>query len=103
EATNATYDVASLGMARVPGQPVNGSQFFIMRLIWPGAGPGDVYNRFGTVIDGQDVLNQLTTSDHVLTVDVRPQPQPSPTPTPTPSATSSPSPGATPHGPGPSP
>jgi cyclophilin family peptidyl-prolyl cis-trans isomerase len=67
-------------MARAPGNPINGSQFFIMRQIWPGAGPGDLYNRFGTVIDGQDVVNQLTTSDYVLTVDVRPQPPASPTP-----------------------
>ena len=94
EATDATYEVGSLGMARAPGQPVNGSQFFMMRLIWPGAGPGDRYNRFGTVIDGSDVLNQLTASDSVLTIDVRPQPSPSPTPTQSPSA----SPGATPRG-----
>jgi cyclophilin family peptidyl-prolyl cis-trans isomerase len=91
EAADATYDVGSLGMARVPGQPVDGSQFFMMRLIWPGAGPGDVYNHFGTVIDGSDVLNQLTTSDYVLTIDVRPQPPASPSPspgaTPTPAAT----------------
>jgi cyclophilin family peptidyl-prolyl cis-trans isomerase len=93
EASRTPFDVDSLGMARVPGQPVNGSQFFIMRLIWPGAGPGDVYNRFGTVIDGADVLNQLTTSDYVLTIDVRPQPAASPTPTPSaPASTSTPSP-----------
>jgi cyclophilin family peptidyl-prolyl cis-trans isomerase len=92
ENTNATYDVGSVGMARAPGQPVNGSQFFMMRLIWPGAGPGDVYNRFGTVIDGSDVVNQLTASDYVLTIDVRPQPPASPTPTPSPAGSPSPSP-----------
>jgi cyclophilin family peptidyl-prolyl cis-trans isomerase len=92
ENTSATYDVGSVGMARAPGQPVNGSQFFMMRLIWPGAGPGDVYNRFGTVIDGSDVVNQLTASDYVLTIDVRPQPPASPTPTPSPAGSPSPSP-----------
>jgi peptidylprolyl isomerase/peptidyl-prolyl cis-trans isomerase B (cyclophilin B) len=80
-----TFDVNSLGMARVPGGPINGGQFFIMRQIWPGAGPGDVYNRFGTVIDGQDVVTSLTTSDHVTSIDVRPQPAGSPSPSPSPS------------------
>jgi cyclophilin family peptidyl-prolyl cis-trans isomerase len=94
EASTEPFDVWSLGMARVPGQHVNGSQFFMMRLIWPGAGPGDVYNRFGTVIDGSDVVNQLTTSDYVLTIDVRPQPPASPRPSP--SLPASPSPGTTP-------
>jgi peptidylprolyl isomerase/peptidyl-prolyl cis-trans isomerase B (cyclophilin B) len=78
--SGSTFDVNSLGMARAPGHPVNGSQFFIMRQIWPGAGPGDVYNRFGTVIDGQDVVTNLTTSDYVLSIDVRVQPAGSPTP-----------------------
>jgi cyclophilin family peptidyl-prolyl cis-trans isomerase len=87
-----SFDVGSLGMARVPGQPVNGSQFFIMRQIWPGAGPGDVYNRFGSVVSGQDVVNSLTSSDYVMSIDVRPQPPASPTPTP------SASPGVSPPG-----
>jgi cyclophilin family peptidyl-prolyl cis-trans isomerase len=95
-----TFDVGSLGMARVPGEPIDGSQFFIMRQIWPGAGPGDVYNRFGSVVSGQDVVNNLTSSDYVLSIDVRPEPPASPTPTPsTPAGTSpasSPSPTSTP-------
>ena len=80
EASKDEFTVGSLGMARAPGEPVNGSQFFMMRQIWPGSGPGDVYNRFGTIVDGQDVVNQLTASDYILTVDVRPQPAATPTP-----------------------
>jgi cyclophilin family peptidyl-prolyl cis-trans isomerase len=91
---DTTFDVASLGMARVPGGPANGSQFFMMRQIWPGAGPGDTYNRFGTVVDGTDVLNNITTSDYVLSIDVRPT---SPSPTPSSSGIPSTTPSASPR------
>jgi peptidyl-prolyl cis-trans isomerase B (cyclophilin B) len=46
------WDVGAVGMARSAGAPINGSQFFIERTAWPGAGPTAVYNRFGTVIKG---------------------------------------------------
>lgn len=50
--TTPTWGIGAVGMARPPGAPINGSQFFIERAAWPGKGPTAVYNRFGTVIKG---------------------------------------------------
>jgi cyclophilin family peptidyl-prolyl cis-trans isomerase len=62
----------SVGMARPVGGPVNGSQFFITKGTWPGGGPGDiVYNRFGTVVLGFDILSQLTADDRVLGITIQ--------------------------------
>jgi cyclophilin family peptidyl-prolyl cis-trans isomerase len=44
----------------VPGGPINGSQFFIQKLAWPGNGPTAVYNRFGTVTAGLDKAQAIT-------------------------------------------
>jgi cyclophilin family peptidyl-prolyl cis-trans isomerase len=54
------WDIGAVGMARPPGGPINGSQFFIERAAWPGTGPTAVYNRFGTVIKGIDKAELLT-------------------------------------------
>jgi len=57
-------------MARVPGGAVNGSQFFIQKGAWPGAGPTAVYNRFGTVISGLAAVQLLTTADRITSITI---------------------------------
>jgi cyclophilin family peptidyl-prolyl cis-trans isomerase len=57
-------------MARVPGGPVNGSQFFIEKAAWPGAGPTATYNRFGTVTSGMDKLQVVTTTDKINSISI---------------------------------
>jgi len=65
-----TWNAGSVGMARVPGGPVNGSQFFIVKGAWPGAGPTATYNRFGTVVSGLDKVSALTSSDKIYSITI---------------------------------
>ncbi len=58
--TTPAWGIGAVGMARPITGQVNGSQFFIERAAWPGAGPTAVYNRFGTVIKGMDKAELLT-------------------------------------------
>ena len=62
------WDAGSVGMARIPGGPVNGSQFFIVKGAWPGAGPTATYNRFGTVVSGLDKVSALTSTDKIYSI-----------------------------------
>jgi cyclophilin family peptidyl-prolyl cis-trans isomerase len=64
------WDVGSVGMARVPGGPINGSQFFIVKGTWPGTGPTATYNRFGTVVGGADKLGAITTTDKINSITI---------------------------------
>jgi cyclophilin family peptidyl-prolyl cis-trans isomerase len=64
------WDAGAVGMARIPGGPVNGSQFFIVKGAWPGAGPTATYNRFGTVVSGQDKVSALTTTDKISSITI---------------------------------
>lgn len=70
---NATPDwgLGAVGMARVPGGTVNGSQFFIVKGTWPGGGPTAVYNRFGTVISGMDKAQALSPTDHITSITIK--------------------------------
>jgi cyclophilin family peptidyl-prolyl cis-trans isomerase len=67
---NIPWGLGAVGMARVPGGPVNGSQFFIMKANWPGSGPTAVYNRFGTVVSGMDKGQLITTQDSIQSITV---------------------------------
>ena len=61
----------ALGMARTPGGPVNGSQFFILKDAWPNGGPATtVFNHFGTVVQGQEIVKTLTAADRILGITV---------------------------------
>jgi len=71
EPTAAPWDVAAVGMARVPGGAVNGSQFFIEKAPWPASGPTAVYNRFGTVTSGMDKVQLLTAGDTVTSITIK--------------------------------
>ena len=69
--TTPTWALGAVGMARVPGGPINGSQFFIEKLTWPGIGPTAVYNRFGTVVLGLDKAQLLTSTDRITSVTIK--------------------------------
>jgi cyclophilin family peptidyl-prolyl cis-trans isomerase len=64
------WDLGSVGMARVPGGPINGSQFFITKAAWPGAGPTATYNRFGTVVSGMEKVQAVTPSDKIISITI---------------------------------
>lgn len=71
EPSGTPWGLGALGMARVPGGPINGSQFFIEKGDWPGHGPTAVYNRFGTVISGMEKVQSLTTSDSIVSITIK--------------------------------
>jgi peptidylprolyl isomerase len=61
------WGIGAVGMARPINGPINGSQFFIQRAAWPGAGPTAVYNRFGTVIQGLGAAQLLVAPSDLIT------------------------------------
>jgi cyclophilin family peptidyl-prolyl cis-trans isomerase len=65
------WGVGAVGMARVPGGPINGSQFFIEKGAWPGTGPTAIYNRFATVVTGQDKVGLLGGSDTITSITIK--------------------------------
>ncbi len=71
EPSGTPWGLAAVGMARPIDGPVNGSQFFVMKAAWPGAGPTAVYNRFGTVISGMDKVQLLTSTDTIKSVTIQ--------------------------------
>jgi cyclophilin family peptidyl-prolyl cis-trans isomerase len=71
EPSTDAWSLGAVGMARVPGGSVNGSQFFIEKAAWPGGGPTAVYNRFGTVISGMDKAQLLSTTDTITSITIK--------------------------------
>jgi cyclophilin family peptidyl-prolyl cis-trans isomerase len=67
---NPPWAAGAVGMARVPGGAVNGSQFFIEKGAWPNNGATTVYNRFGTVISGLSTVQLLTTADRITSISI---------------------------------
>lgn len=65
--TSPDWGIGAVGMARPIDGPINGSQFFIQRAAWPGAGPTAVYNRFGTVVQGLGAVQLLTAPTDLIT------------------------------------
>ncbi len=70
EPGNTQWSAGAVGMARTPGGPLNGSQFFIEKGAWPGPGPEAVYNRFATVVSGLGTAQLITTSDTVQSITI---------------------------------
>ena len=64
------WSAGAVGMARIPGGPINGSQFFIEKGAWPGSGPTATYNRFGTVVAGIDKLQAITSTDKINSITI---------------------------------
>lgn len=71
EGSPTPWGSGALGMARVPGGPINGSQFFIEKADWPSPGPRAVYNRFGTVISGMDKVQLLSSADSIVSITIK--------------------------------
>lgn len=71
EPSATPWDVAAVGMARVPGGAINGSQFFIEKAAWPGNGPTATYNRFATVTSGMERVQALSVTDTVLLITIK--------------------------------
>ena len=71
ESSNTPWGLAAVGMARVPGGAVNGSQFFVQKAPWPGSGPTAVYNRFGTVTSGMGFVQALTSTDTIISITIK--------------------------------
>jgi cyclophilin family peptidyl-prolyl cis-trans isomerase len=69
--SSPAWGAGAVGMARVPGGEVNGSQFFIQKASWPGSGPTAVYNRFGTVTSGLTNVQLLTGTDTVTSITIK--------------------------------
>ena len=70
-ATNDQWPLGSMGMARFPDGTISGSQFFILKSVWPGGNPVDVYNHFATVTLGNDIVSTLDTTDRILSVEIK--------------------------------
>lgn len=70
EPGNTPWAAGAVGMARVPGGTINGSQFFIEKATWPDPGPTAVYNRFGTVVSGLSSAQLITSSDTITSVTI---------------------------------
>ncbi|HVD02124.1 MAG TPA: peptidylprolyl isomerase [Candidatus Dormibacteraeota bacterium] len=65
------WTAGAVGMARDPDGRINGSQFFMLVTDWPNGGPGDtVFNHFGTVLGGSQILSQLKAGDRILGVSI---------------------------------
>lgn len=70
--TAPDWGLGAVGMARSPNGPINGSQFFIQRAVWPGKGPTAVYNRFGTVIKGLEKVQLLSApTDRITSITIQ--------------------------------
>ena len=71
ETTATPWTPGAVGMARVPGGPVNGSQFFIQKGNWPSPGPTVPYNRFGTVVGGMSNVTSVSVTDTITSITIR--------------------------------
>jgi cyclophilin family peptidyl-prolyl cis-trans isomerase len=71
EPSTDPWGLGAVGMARVPGGAINGSQFFIQKSDWPSPGPTAVYNRFGTVISGMDKAQLVQTTDSITSITIK--------------------------------
>jgi cyclophilin family peptidyl-prolyl cis-trans isomerase len=71
EPSNDQWGLGAVGMARVPGGAVNGSQFFFEKAAWPDPGPTAVYNRFGTVVSGMDKAQLLQGGDTIRSITIK--------------------------------
>jgi len=69
EPNNEPWTASAVGMARNPGGPINGSQFFILKTDWPPPGPGTAtFNHFGTVLGGTQIVTALKAGDRIISI-----------------------------------
>lgn len=72
ETNPAAWTAGSAGMASSPAG-VNGSQFFIVLEDAPHLAQSGVYNHFGMVTEGMDVVKQVKVGDKILGLDITAQ------------------------------
>jgi cyclophilin family peptidyl-prolyl cis-trans isomerase len=64
------WNPGTLGMARVPGGRISGSQFFITRSAWQNGNPSVSYNQFGIVLKNFSAVTSLSDSNQILRITV---------------------------------
>ena len=64
------WNPGTLGMARLPGNRISGSQFFITRSAWQGGTPTVSYNQFGIVLKNFSAVTSLSDSNQILRITV---------------------------------
>lgn len=64
------WNPGTLGMTRVPGGRISGSQFFITRSAWQGGNPTESYNQFGIVLKNFSAVTSLSDSNQILRITV---------------------------------
>ncbi len=70
-AADDQWPPGSMGMARFPDGTISGSQFFILKQTWKGGNPTSAYNHFATLTSGPEIVSQLTSTDRILSVDIK--------------------------------
>jgi cyclophilin family peptidyl-prolyl cis-trans isomerase len=69
EVNDQPWTTDAVGMARNPGDGVNGSQFIILKSDWPAPGPGTTaFNHFGTVLGGTQIVSAIKPGDRILSI-----------------------------------
>jgi peptidyl-prolyl cis-trans isomerase B (cyclophilin B) len=70
ETSQAPWVKGSVGMASNPSTGVNGSQFFVLTGDAPSLATSGVYNHFGNVTSGMDVVVTIQQGDKIQSVEV---------------------------------
>ena len=70
ETNKSPWVEGSVGMASNPATGVNGSQFFVLTGDAPSLATSGVYNHFGNVTQGIDVVTSIQQGDHIAGLEV---------------------------------
>ena len=70
ETNPSKWPRGTLGMASNPATGVSGSQFFITTGDAPSLASGGVYNHFGQVTSGMDVVDKIQIGDKMTSIDI---------------------------------
>ncbi len=71
EPNDLPWTANAVGMARNAGGAINGSQFFMLKTDWPPPGPGTtVFNNFGTVLGGTQIISAVKPGDRILSITI---------------------------------
>jgi cyclophilin family peptidyl-prolyl cis-trans isomerase len=69
EPNDLPWTANAVGMARNPSGAINGSQFFVLKTDWAAPGPGTtVFNNFGTVLGGSQIISTIKPGDRILSI-----------------------------------
>jgi cyclophilin family peptidyl-prolyl cis-trans isomerase len=70
ETNSSAWIEGSVGMASNPATGVNGSQFFVLTGDAPSLATSGVYNHFGNVTSGMDVVTSIQQGDRISGLEV---------------------------------